>query len=131
MEEKIFMNDEKNKDKPLIIPENCPPVDYFIMGFTKLDSGIITLSGIIGAFIGITIYARNGNSILGVAVLFLFVVAAITILRRDANTENLIDKIRIVREYKRVQKIYLYEYVNIWEIERKKCDAASRGKAIG
>lgn len=121
------MNYEKG-DKPLIIPENCPPVDYLIIGFTPMDAGIIAACGLIGAILGIAIYVRNGNSILGVAVLFLIVLASITILRRDRNTENLIDKMRIIREYKKVQKIYMYEYVNIWETERKKRDAASRKK---
>lgn len=124
------MNYEK-RDKPLIIPENCPPVNYLIIGFTAADAGIIAACGVIGAVLGITIYVRNGNSILGVAVLFLFVVAAITIFRRDRNTENLIDKLRIIHAYKKAQKIYMFEYVNIWEIEkeRKKRDATGREKA--
>ncbi len=122
------MNYEKG-DKPLIIPENCPPVDYLIIGFTPMDAGIIAVCGVIGAAIGIAIYVKNGNSILGVAVVFLFIVASVTILRRDRNTENLIDKLRIIREYKKIQKIYMYEYVNIWETERKKRDAADRKKA--
>ena len=117
---------EEKEKKPLLIPENCPPVDYLIIGFTKMDAGMVALCGAVGAVLGIMIYAYNGNSIIAVAILFLFVMVAITVFRRNQYTENLFDKIRIIREYKKSQKIFEYEYVNIWEMERKKSDAADR-----
>lgn len=119
---------EKKEEKPLLVPENCPPMDYLIIGFTKTDAGLVVLFGVIGAVLGIAIYANNGNSIMGVAVLFLFVMIAISVFRRNQYTENLIDKIRIIMEYKKAQKIYEYTYINIWETERKKSDAADRRK---
>lgn len=122
---------KEKQEKTLLIPENCPPVDYLIIGFTKTDVGMVVLFGVIGAILGISVYAHNGNSIVGVAVFFLFVMVAISVFRRNQYTENLIDKIRIIRKYKKSQKMYEYKYLNIWEIERKKSDATGRRKSSG
>lgn len=122
---------EKENEKPLLVSENCPPIDYVIIGFTKNDIGLIALCGLIGTIIGIAIYAQNGNSIIAVALVVLTVIVAISIFRRDQYTENLLDKLRIIWEYHQEVKIYEYVYINIWEQEKKRGDERSRKKIIG
>lgn len=119
---------EGKDEKPLLILENCPPIDYLIIGFTQTDVAMIAVCAVIGIILAIAIYAYNGNSILGVAVFFMITIMAISIFRRNQYTENLIDKLRIIWTYQKEQKIYEYEYVNIWELEREKGDATRRKK---
>lgn len=120
---------DKENEKPLLIAENCPPIDYVIIGFTKGDIGAIALCALAGTILGISIYAHNGNSIIAVAIVILTTIIAISVFRRDQYTENLIDKIRIIWEYHQEEKYFEYEYVNIWEME-KKSNARNRNKIL-
>lgn len=122
---------EIKEEKPLIIPENCPPVEYLIAGFTKVDASYVLLAGLAGAVLGIAIWVKGGNSIIGVAVFFLVVMIAVSIFGRNEQTENLIDKVRILREYQKAQKKFEYEYVNIWEVGGKRQNATSRKQSSG
>lgn len=108
---------EEKNEKPLIVPENCPPVEYLITGFTKTEASYVFLSGTVGAILGITIWVKGGNSIIGVSVFFTMVAIAVLIFGRNEQTENLIDKIRVLKTYRKSQKQYEYKYVNIWETE--------------
>lgn len=108
---------EENR-KPLIIPENCPPKDYVIHGFTKSDAAWIAAASLLGALLGIWIYTVNGNSIIAVVIFFLSAAISINIFRRDAAAENLLDKIKIIHAYKKASKVYEFEYINIWEMKR-------------
>lgn len=106
---------ENKNEKPLIIPENCPPMDYVINGFTRVDMSYVALSILIGAVLGISLWTKYDNPLIGIIVCFLIIGITTSIFRRNANAENVIDLIRIFREYKKSPKQYEYEYVNIWE----------------
>ena len=108
----------EKSEKPLIIPENCPPKDYVINGFTKEDIALISLVSLLGAIAGLAVYAQNGNSIMAVAMFFLGVVLAVNIFRRDDCTENLINKVEIIQAYRKAAKKYEYQYVDIWSVEK-------------
>lgn len=120
------MNEQN--EKPLLILENCPPVDYVIIGFTQTDIAMIALWTVIGVIVGISVYAYNGNSIIAVVIVLVTAMLAISIFRRNQYTENLIDQIKVIFRYWREQKQYEYEYINIWELERKKGYAEKRKK---
>lgn len=113
------------EEKPLIIPENCAPMEYLLIGFTKTDAAYVAALGVIGAVCGIALWTKGGNSMIGVAVFFLFLIIAISIFRRNEHTENLIDKIRILKEYKRSQKKLEHKYINIWETKGREMNADS------
>lgn len=106
------------KEKGLIIPENCPPVEYLLMGFTRNDVLAVVGIGLLGAVAGIAIYQKNGNTIISLAVTFIMILLAVSGVRRDKYTENLIDKIGVIQKYYKMQKHYEYAYKNIWEMEK-------------
>ena len=105
----------KREDEKLTIPENCPPVDYLIIGITKIDAAYIGLAATVGIIAGLLVASSSGNNLIGIAVFFVIVSLTIAVLFRNAQTENLIDKIRVLIEYQRSQKKYTYKYVNVWE----------------
>lgn len=99
-----------DNDQKLIIPENCPPMDYLINGFTKTDAAIVVLWAIISAVIAISIYTNGGNSIIAVAIFLTLTAIPIIFLARDKCTENVIDKIKILLSYKTETKCFEYEF---------------------
>lgn len=109
---------KQEEDKPLMIPVNCPPAEYIIEGFKSTDMTSVVACGVVGVIFGIVLWMKNGNSIMGVAVFFLIVIIAVTLFRRDKYSENLIDKIRIHREFKHSQKRFDYKHINTWEVGR-------------
>lgn len=104
--------EEKEK---LPIFENCPSLNYVVMGFTSQDLAYTAIVAIIGIVIGICM-ATIGNNIVG-GVLIGLIVSAVGIIffRRDRYMENCVDKIRLVYKYHHTQKQYEYRYVNIYE----------------
>lgn len=48
---------EKN-EKELVIPENCLPVEYLIMGFTMYDILAIGICVVIGSVVALSVYHR-------------------------------------------------------------------------
>lgn len=130
MVERVFLKMvnvmEKKEDEKLTIPENCPPVDYLIIGITKIDAAYIGLAMTVGLVAGLLVASSSGNNLIGIAVFFLIVVLTIAVLFRNAQTENLIDKIRVLIEYQRSQKKYTYEYVNVWEQIKEHGDEGSK-----
>ena len=107
---------EKN-EKELVIPENCLPVEYLIMGLTMSDRLAIGICVVIGSVVALSVYHRTHNSMIAVAVIFAVAIVAITLWRRDRFTENIFNKIWIAILYQKTQKNYLYEYVDTWDKE--------------
>lgn len=103
------MEEEK---KPLIIPRNCPALKYVINGFTATDIRSVVIVGVVGLIVAIASFFKTNNSIIAVAILIFFVGAAIMIWHRDIYTENMIDKIRILRRNKNSDKHFIYVYVD-------------------
>ena len=109
---------KQEEEKPLVIPVNCPPAEYIIEGFKSTDMASVLVFGVIGVVFGIALWLKNGNSIMGVAAFFVVLIIAVTLFRRDKYSENLIDKIRVHREFKSSQKRFDYKHINTWEVGR-------------
>lgn len=110
------MEQHDTEDKPLIIPRNCPPMEYIINGFTATDLAYTAFIAFLGLIIGVVLFIETQDVIKALFIFALFTAAAVLIFRRDIYTENMIDKIRILMKHKRIQKKYKYEYVNIYEV---------------
>ena len=121
-----------NEEKPLIIPNNCPPVKYVIGGFTGTDLAYVGIVGTAALLIAVFLYMNSNNSIKAVGFFVFCVAAAAMILHRDLYTENFIDKIRILLEYQKSQKCFLYFYVDEYQCRmeaQKKNESENRGNA--
>lgn len=110
------MADKKEEKKgPLDIPINVPPRDYVISGLGVPEIIKIVICSLIGLSIGIYIYTLTDS------IYPCFIVPTITgclgyvIFRRDNHTENMIDKFGFMIEFRKSQKIYEYQYHNIYE----------------
>lgn len=71
---------EKN-EKELVIPENCLPVEYLIMGFTMYDILAIGICVVIGSVVALSVYHRTHNSMIAVAVIFAVAIVAIYLIK--------------------------------------------------
>jgi len=123
--------DNIESKKELDIPVNVPPRDYVLNGLGWAEFGKIGIGVLFGLGIGIFIYLSNG------IIYSCFIIPVITgtitfvIFRRDDHTENFIDKLGFVIEFKKSQKIYEYEYYNIYEdvnIEGEEVNGKKRNK---
>lgn len=103
---------KEEEKKPLSIPANCPPVEYVINGFTKSDMSYVIGAGIATFVMAIMVYANTKDTIKAVAIGIMGIAMAVIIFHRDLYTENLIDKIRILLEYNKSPKSYIYRYVD-------------------
>lgn len=112
----MISNDKKDEKKgPLDIPINVPPIDYIVTGIGLPEIAKIGLCILMGLGVGIYFFVATGN------IYLCFILPVITgtlgfiTFRRDDHTENLIDKFGFMFEFKRSQKVYEYEYYNIYE----------------
>lgn len=119
---------EEKKEKPLIIPENSPPVKYVINGFTSTDIVYVAVLTIIGAVVGIIFWQDSGNPLIAVIVCCLFFGLTVMFRMRNADTENVIDLIKIFFVYLQAQKKFEYEYINIWEVSERNTINGNRKK---
>lgn len=110
------MAEEKEKKKYMLdIPVNVPPKDYIITGLQMSELIKIIIFAVAGLLIGILIYQQT-KGIYGCLIIPVITgMIGYIIFRRDSHTENLIDKLGFVIEFKKIQKVYLYEYYNIYE----------------
>lgn len=118
----------EKKEKPLIIPENSPPVKYVINGFTSTDIVYVAVITLIGAIVGIVVWQDSGNPLIAIVICGLFFGLTVMIRMRNANTENVIDLVKVFVDYLNIQKRYEYEYINTWELVERKIINASKKK---
>lgn len=116
------------EEEKLHIPENCPPLEYIIEGFTGFDIVGIASVGAVALIIAIVNGVSGGNMIKSVFTFLGIVGITILLFRRDRYTENFFDKVNIQIKYVRSVKEYLYEYVNIYEDMYKKMQEAEGKK---
>ena len=110
------------EDKPLAIPENCPPVSYpFVTGFTGRDMSYV----VVALVAAIVVYAGTENAVTSLGILIFSIAAAVMVFGRDRYAENMLDKLRILKEYRRSQKHFLYDYANIYERVKEDGDGNS------
>lgn len=105
-------------EKPLIIPDNCPPVVYPLLnGYTGADLKCISIVTVAAIVVAITHYIQNANVFISLGIVIFSAAVAIILRGRDRYSENLMDKWRISIEYKSSQKHFIYEKSGHKEIE--------------
>ena len=105
---------DEMSENDLYIPDNCPPLDYIITGYTSKEFAYI--AGVVFAMFIVAGFCFTKNIfIYGLFISVTVIAFAIIFFRRDDYMENGIDKIRILITYIKMQKKYEYEYVNIYE----------------
>ena len=103
----MYDNDD---EKPLIIPENCPPVVYPVLnGYTAGDMKYVAIVTMIAIVIAILQYIRNGNVFISLGIVIFCAAVAIILRGRDRYSENFMDKLRISNEYRTSKKHFIYE----------------------
>lgn len=103
----MYQNDE---EKPLIMPENCPPVVYpLINGYTSQDMKFIGMAIGIAAVTAIMHYIKNENIFISLGIVIFSAAVAIIIRGRDRYAENFMDKMRISKEYRNSVKSFIYQ----------------------
>lgn len=107
--------DDRRKSKPLYIPVNVPDADDFIAGIGKFELTIIMSVLAVALLVTVPLGYATGNTFMFSVICFLVVFAVILIVRRDSHNENIIKKIKVVLDYIKSQKKYIYSYVNIYE----------------
>lgn len=101
--------DKIKSKKPLYIPIKTLDSEDYVTGFGKLELAILLFTTGIALIIGIII-AFLINSFIGIITGVFIVSTILVIIRRDNNNENIIRKIKIIFQYNRSQKKYLYSY---------------------
>lgn len=108
-------NKDEEKKGPLDIPVNVPPIDYIVTGIGWSEVAKIAVTIMIGLGIGIYIFIMTGNIYTCLILPVITGTLGFVTFRRDNHTENLIDKLGFLIEFKKSQKVYDYEYHNIYE----------------
>lgn len=105
MKDKLFVGD--------YTPESRAE-DYFAgYGFKELIATVIAFVG--GFIIAVVMYNSTQQVLYGGILGFGIVAIVILVVKRDKYDESLIDKLKIIMDYKKSQKQYEYEYYNIYE----------------
>lgn len=109
---------QSEDEKPLIMPDNCPPVVYPLLnGYTATDLKYIAIVTAMAIIVAIIHYIRNENVFISLGIV-IFSAAVVIILRgRDRYSENLMDKWRLSIEYRNSTKHFIYEKNGCKEIE--------------
>lgn len=105
----------KEVRKPLYIPVNTQDADDFVQGIGSIEVTIMGISMVISVVLGLLLFSISNDSILAVAIAAVIIAVTLLAVRRDIYNENLIKKIRIVRNYYKAQKQFEYRHGNIYE----------------
>lgn len=108
--------ESENEKKKLMIPSPTSDRDDYIQGIGKKEVGIIVAAIIIGIFV-IAIGAISGNVVVFTFIAFFSIAVVIMVVRRDAINETIIDKVKNLIRYGKSQKIYMYEYHEVWKAD--------------
>lgn len=109
---------QDDDEKPLIIPDNCPPVVYPVLnGYTAGDMKCIAIVTVIAIVIAILQYIQNENVFISLGIVIFSAAVAIILRGRDRYSENLIDKCRISNEYRKSKKHFIYVKNRCKEVE--------------
>lgn len=101
--------DKRKSKKPLYIAIKTLDSEDYVTGFGKMELAILLFTIGIALIIGVII-AFLTNSLIGIITGVFIVSTIFVIIRRDNNNENIIRKIKIIFQYNRSQKKYLYSY---------------------
>lgn len=100
---------EKNNQKPLPFPVQCPPAQEFFSGFGHKELVIVLISAVFALIILIIIWI-NMNEALAVTVGFCIIAITFILTRRNIHQESIVDQIKQIYRYHRAQKRFEYEY---------------------
>lgn len=102
-------NKEKDNQKPLPFPVQCPPAQEYFSGFGHKELMIVLISAAIAVIVMIVLWIKTNEA---VAVIVGFSIIAITFIltRRNIHQESIVDQIKQIHRYHRAQKKYEYEY---------------------
>ena len=110
--------DMENKKLELKIPEKVSDHQYVIQGIGKHEMTILIIQ-FLGAIGLIIVCAIAGNITVGLCIGAVIVIITFFLLIRDNANENLIDKVRIMMNYSKMQKKYYYEYFNVYDPKKE------------
>ncbi len=102
----------KTSNRSLYISTKILDSDDYIRGYGKNELVITGISAILGIVVSVIYYFFQKNMVTAVLLAFGIIVLTVFIFRRDMYNENLIDKIKIIRKSKQMQKRYYYKYLN-------------------
>ena len=105
--------DMENKKLELKIPEKVSDHQYVIQGIGKHEMTILVIQLLL------LICAIFGNITIGLFIGAAIVIITFFLLIRDNANENLIDKVRIMMNYSKMQKKYYYEYFNVYDPKKE------------
>ena len=108
----------ENKTLELKIPEKVSDHQYVIQGIGKQEMTILIIQ-FLGAIGLIIVCAIAGNITVGLCIGAVIVIITFFLLIRDNANENLIDKVRIMMNYSKMQKKYFYEYFNVYDPKKE------------
>ena len=108
----------ENKTLGLKIPEKVSDHQYVIQGIGKQEMTILIIQ-FLGAIGLIIVCAIAGNITVGLCIGAVIVIITFFLLIRDNANENLIDKVRIMMNYSKMQKKYYYEYFNVYDPKKE------------
>lgn len=108
----------ENKTLELKIPEKVSDHQYVIQGIGKQEMTILIIQ-FLGAIGLIIVCAIAGNITVGLCIGAVIVIITFFLLIRDNANENLIDKVRIMMNYSKMQKKYYYEYFNVYDPKKE------------
>lgn len=111
---------EKKENNLLPIPANVTDSYEIIQGIGSKEMKVIGAAVAIGVAAGIISYIIWSVIVLSIAVIFVFSYMGYLLSVRNANNESLIDRLRYIKNYKKSQKLYLYEYVDEYYIENER-----------
>ena len=107
----------EERKKELYIPTNIPEsrANDFFPGFGAKEMSILGINFVIGVIVAVMIYVFT--KLILAAAITMAGIGALTILivRRDRYDECLIDQLMILRKFSKAQKVYEYDYYNIYE----------------
>ena len=105
----------RENKKDLYIPLNVPDRKELISGFGTIElviSGIILL---ISVLIVIVAYVMEFNILYALLIAISLFTVVVMFVRKDKYGENLIYKTKYVIRFNKSQKMYQYQYHNIYE----------------
>lgn len=110
--------EKKRGKKQLPIPANVSDRQEFFVGFGVEELKVVGAGVGIGFVIAILVYSITKEFVVPLFVVLIIAYGSYMLSYRNKYGENSIEKIKYFREFRKQQKLYLYEYVPLVE-ERK------------
>lgn len=105
MEEKV-----KSDEGKLMIPAQTSDRPDYIQGIGKKEACVIAGAVLAAILLIVLALAAGGSVPICTFAAFFMIAATVIIIRRDKINESVIDKVRIMIAYRKMQKRYLYEH---------------------